>query len=265
MAKRFTESDKWKDVWFRRLPPEHKILWIYLIDQCDIAGFVEGDLDLIAFYTGVTIEKKEFLEVFAGRIVETSDGYFFIVKFIELQQNRTIDELDPHNNAHKSILKSLLKHNMKDSIRTPTEPSGVSPETPSTGNGKGNGTSTGKGKAEKLETVEIPEKLNTPEFIAAWSNFKKMRSEIKRPLRPTAERTQFKKLSDVDVGTAILMVEQSTANQWQGIFELKNGVLSERITRHNASNGTSNGRTVSSTPSKYSEASKRRSETVNNQ
>lgn len=71
--------------------------------------------------------------------------------------------------------------------------------------------------------VVIPSELNTPEFIEAWSEFKAMRAEIKKPLRGTAERTQLKKLSKIVPAIAVKMVEQSTANQWQGIFELKQG------------------------------------------
>ncbi len=44
MATRFTETNKWKDKWFRSLDPLEKVLFIYLIDNCDNAGFIEIDL-----------------------------------------------------------------------------------------------------------------------------------------------------------------------------------------------------------------------------
>ena len=44
MAYRFTDTNKWHDAWFSSLKPLEKLLFNYLCDNCDIAGFIEINL-----------------------------------------------------------------------------------------------------------------------------------------------------------------------------------------------------------------------------
>ena len=41
MSYRYTNTDKWSDVWFSGLKQIEMLLFIYLCDNCDIAGFAE--------------------------------------------------------------------------------------------------------------------------------------------------------------------------------------------------------------------------------
>src|SRR5574343_90525 len=41
MAYRFTDTEKWSDNWFSELSQIQMLLFIYLCDNCDIAGFIE--------------------------------------------------------------------------------------------------------------------------------------------------------------------------------------------------------------------------------
>jgi len=59
------------------------------------------------------------------------------------------------------------------------------------------------------------------EFLECWNEWQTFRSEIKKPLTPTAIKKQLQMLLGKNVATAIAMIEQSIRNQWQGIFELK--------------------------------------------
>ena len=41
MAYRYTTTEKWNDNWFSELKQFEKLLFMYLCDNCDIAGFYE--------------------------------------------------------------------------------------------------------------------------------------------------------------------------------------------------------------------------------
>jgi len=75
--KRFTETQKWEDAWFRRLPLELKTLWSWLLDKCDNAGVIDPDLDLASFQIGYQYP-IDTLSKFDGRVVKLANGKFFI-------------------------------------------------------------------------------------------------------------------------------------------------------------------------------------------
>jgi len=79
MPKRFTDSEKWKDPWFRKLSTTGKLLFLYLCDQCDIAGFWEIDLDRAAFDIGYPQKSLE------GALQELARSYvagFIAIKYL---------------------------------------------------------------------------------------------------------------------------------------------------------------------------------------
>ncbi len=65
MANRYTNTDKWVDNWFSELSPLSKLLFMYLCDQCDIAGFLEVNIKTIAFELGTDRKsiEKAFVEL----------------------------------------------------------------------------------------------------------------------------------------------------------------------------------------------------------
>lgn len=73
--------------------------------------------------------------------------------------------------------------------------------------------------------MNIPEHFDTPEFRRALIAYSKMRIKIKKPM--TTKRTEtllwskLNVLSNRNVDLAIKILDQSTFNCWQGIFELK--------------------------------------------
>jgi len=108
MAKRFTDSDKWKKLWFRKLSNDNKVFWMYLLDQCDHAGIWEVDFDLAAYFCS-GINEKEIRDIFKKQYFEFDSGKrWFIKDFISFQYN----ELNPNANAHKSVIARLNKFNL---------------------------------------------------------------------------------------------------------------------------------------------------------
>jgi uncharacterized protein YdaU (DUF1376 family) len=76
----------------------------------------------------------------------------------------------------------------------------------------------------KKETVfEIPLKLNTPEFLKAWEDWKTHRKEIKAPLTPKSIEMQMKDFTTWGVNRAIAAIEFTIKKGWQGIREDDNG------------------------------------------
>ncbi len=53
MGKRFTDTTKWTDKWFRKLSVCEKLMFLWLVDNCDNAGFWEVDLELAAMQIGI--------------------------------------------------------------------------------------------------------------------------------------------------------------------------------------------------------------------
>ncbi len=105
MAKRYTDSRKWDDPWFRKLPMHYKLLWQFILDKCDHAGFYKPDLEMAGFCVGYDFKEKDVLKVFSGRISFTKKNKWFIQKFIEFQYGT----LDKSNRCHKSVLEIIKK------------------------------------------------------------------------------------------------------------------------------------------------------------
>src|SRR3990167_4119628 len=87
MAKRFTSTEKWEDVWFRRLPIKQKCIWQYLCDRCDNAGVWSIDYDMMSFYIGDRCDQSDIdrLNIGKERIRYFNSDYIVIFDFIPYQ------------------------------------------------------------------------------------------------------------------------------------------------------------------------------------
>ena len=84
MAKRFTETEKWKDGWFLNLKPEYRLVWCYLLDSCTIAGRWIKNFKLLNFCCDSSLDEKSLNTIFNDRLLEYKD-FFFIPKFLTFQ------------------------------------------------------------------------------------------------------------------------------------------------------------------------------------
>ena len=109
MAKRFTDTNKYKKPFIRGLQGAYKVLWDYLYHDCDHAGIWIVDFEIAQIYVGhdLVINKSDALKYFnenEERIIEVDCGKkWFIPSFIEFQYG----ELSPENRAHKSVINIL--------------------------------------------------------------------------------------------------------------------------------------------------------------
>jgi hypothetical protein len=109
MAKRFTDSEKWKKPFIKNLPLKYKVLWFYILDDCNHAGIWQVDLDVASIRVGEKFNIKECIKVFGDKIKVFHDGEkWFIKDFIDFQYG----ELKDNNRAHKSALSLLRKYNL---------------------------------------------------------------------------------------------------------------------------------------------------------
>jgi hypothetical protein len=111
MAKRFTDTDKYKSLFFRGLQGAYKLLWDYIIHDCNHAGIWIVDFEIAQLYLGndVPVTKEVALKSFnkdKKRIYELCGGRrWFIKSFVDFQYG----ELNEGNRVHKSVLDELKK------------------------------------------------------------------------------------------------------------------------------------------------------------
>lgn len=114
MAKRFTDTNKYKKHFFRGLQGAYKLLWDYLYHDCDHAGIWIVDFEIAQLLIGkdMPINKETALKVFNTdeiRVVELDGGKkWFLPSFIEFQYGR----LKNNNNTHSSVVNTLTKYDL---------------------------------------------------------------------------------------------------------------------------------------------------------
>lgn len=100
MAKRFGDTDIWKNQrWFRKLPPNYKLAFCYIKDQCNHAGIWNIDcsdliedlgielFDILEFVTlcNTEYDKVTGKVIFKERIRILDKGYVWVIGFVQFQ------------------------------------------------------------------------------------------------------------------------------------------------------------------------------------
>lgn len=116
--KRFTETNKWADPWFRRLSYQAKLLWFYLVDHCDHIGLVEIDYQLISSDCGTKITAEHLAEL-KDRVQLLDDGKIFLPKFITFQYGTLSENCAPH----KKVIESVRFHSLTQTFKGYAYPS----------------------------------------------------------------------------------------------------------------------------------------------
>ena len=110
MAKRFTDTDKWKDEWYTELSSDYKIIWQYLLDTCDNAGIYKRNIKLLNYYCNTNVSAEDILKVFNKRVNQLTDDKWLINKFCVYQYGN--DFLESTNKAVLSAIKILEQNNI---------------------------------------------------------------------------------------------------------------------------------------------------------
>jgi len=109
-----TDTDKWKKRFIRELKPQHKLLWFYILDDCNHAGIWEVDLEVASIRVGFDLSHDNLPSSFGEKVISFDNGdKWFIAEFIDFQYG----ELNPNSNVHKSVIALLEKYNLEGYLK----------------------------------------------------------------------------------------------------------------------------------------------------
>jgi len=109
MSYRLTTPDKWTDSWFSDLSINGKLVFIFLVDNCDNAGFYEINKKFMLFLLGM--QEKELKDALDE--IKTSKKCYelsvdkkriWLLNYLKHQKKLP---LNPKNNAHKQVIMKL--------------------------------------------------------------------------------------------------------------------------------------------------------------
>lgn len=215
MAYRFTNTDKWSDAWFSELKPNEKLLFMYLCDNCDIAGFIELTPKKWAFDIG--LNNTEILGALEGLsrglINSKSNDCIYLRNFLKHQKNLPINE---KNNAHLGIIKRFDSYKIKfeiENIETFINQE-VKPllRGYGNGNGKGNGSDNGNDLKEfnfKNSLLNLGIEKN---IVEDWLKVRKNKKAVNTEIAFNAIKLEIEKCKLTPNECIIKAVESS----WSG-------------------------------------------------
>ena len=200
MAYRFTNTEKWDDHWFSSLKQIEMLLFMYLCDNCDIAGFAEVNLKRWAVDLNSTPDTIEaaLKGLDRGIVFSKDHDAIFLRNFLKHQKNLPLNK---NNKAHVGIMRRFelyrQKFNIED-INLFIESPIVAPSKGlerGTGNGNGIGIGIGNGIKGGLGENKIPvlkDENDVYPFEEFWNDYEKKVGK-KDKLIP-----KWRKLSDAD-------------------------------------------------------------------
>jgi hypothetical protein len=109
MSYRLTTPDKWTDSWFSDLSINGKLVFLFLVDNCDNAGFYEINKKFMLFLLGMEeIQLKNALAEIktSKKCYELSADKKRIWLYNYLKHQKKLP-LNPKNNAHKQVIMKL--------------------------------------------------------------------------------------------------------------------------------------------------------------
>lgn len=170
MSKVFISGNLFKKPWFRKLDPDLKLFWIYCISNCDVAGIMDIDLEVINIILGVELTEVRIKSAFKDKLIFLCGYKIYLSDYVLFQQNiNSLEDLNPSNNCHKGIINRLKKHSLyslhqEDLARSsqgPSQPLARTPGNVMYGNGKGKD----KGNKENVENSDAEGKQVVNQFI----------------------------------------------------------------------------------------------------
>lgn len=111
--KRLTDTDKWKNPWFRKLPTKYKVLFLFMLDTCDNAGVMHIDFELFNFSLKEEFFESEFKDHFKEKIVYIAPDKIIIKNYIRYQHGSNANE----GTMAKHVKKVIDTHGIGNLVR----------------------------------------------------------------------------------------------------------------------------------------------------
>lgn len=104
MAKRFLDTSIFRDPSVRAMKAPYKVLYLYLLCECDHAGVWICEMDVAALRLGMKLGgRDEVLAELAGAVIDLGGGAWYVVDFVRSQYGK----LNPANRVHASVMDRL--------------------------------------------------------------------------------------------------------------------------------------------------------------
>lgn len=173
MGKRFTDTEKFTDPWYRRLPSKYKLLWEYLTCSCDLAGIITLDMEYVEMLLNEKFTSEEISFHFEGRLISTGRlGQYFIPKFITFQNGRLSDRSPIHRKIISLLGDADIDHETlkpKNSVALDTLSIGYQKGTEypvSNSNSNSNSKGKSRGISKQAKKIKEPSELSPLESAA---------------------------------------------------------------------------------------------------
>jgi hypothetical protein len=180
--KRFTETEKWRDPWFRKLSAGAKLAFLYIIDNCDNAGVWTADKELADFSIGMEIPWVKVLEAFGERVSVLPSGDWLIVRFVEFQFGKLSKDCKPHLQVMRLIEKHRVSKGYPKGFRTLEEKDKEKEKEPE---------GSAEGDFSSVPSSDFPESLRDIAFGARWQEWEMHCRDRGRALTSVSRQAQL--------------------------------------------------------------------------
>jgi len=111
MAKRLTDTEKWNDDWYISLSNDYRIIWQWLLDNCNHAGICKRSIRLLNLMCNTKVSEEELIKTMEDRVLIKNNNWF-IPKFLKFQYT----SLHSNRPVIISVIKELEKNELLSMI-----------------------------------------------------------------------------------------------------------------------------------------------------
>lgn len=196
------------------LPAITRILFVGLWSLADCEGRLEDRPKRIKAevlpYDEIDVESALSDLARAGFIVRYSNSDLKLIEVVSFKNHQRIS-------GKEAEVESKYPHYQDDGSSINGEATGK--HSGSTCEAPGSAGREGKGKERKGDAIPLPLPFSSEQFQAAWTDFGKHRSEIRKPLKPTMTKAMLDGLERIGEARAIAAIRHTIANGWVGLRE----------------------------------------------